>query len=410
VEPALYLSLRQATVAPPDDDGVLVLQTPDARLVFEGLSPGLSAALRRLGTTGDYEDRLAETVEQLDGAGALAGFHYHLQRLAQQKLLECSARQGGQTLATLTPIAPRFVRTTETLSEIASYALSEFAYLHVSGGAMVLESPLAFARVTLHDWRSAAVVHTLARPRRVAELPALIPGLSTDAAAPLLTLLLGAGMLRKSGDDGSASPAGSPALATREFHDLLFHAQSREGRHDSPLGRTYRMVGRTGPPPALKGPGGRESLALFRPDLERLLRDDPPFASVQESRRSIREYSPEPITVRRLGEFLYRVGRAKECSRHAIETPRGTVTMDFALRPHPGGGALYELELYPVINACEGLERGLYHYEPGDHRLGRVSGLTADAARLLTGASQATGIAPERLQVLVVIAARFPRV
>ena len=84
--------------------------------------------------------------------------------------------------------------------------------------------------------------------------------------------------------------------------------------------------------------------------------------------------------------------------------------MDFAARPYPGGGALYELEVYAVVHACAGLAPGLYHYEPCGHRLEVLAAPSAEVAALLADASQATGIPAERLQVLLVLAARFPRV
>jgi SagB-type dehydrogenase family enzyme len=202
----------------------------------------------------------------------------------------------------------------------------------------------------------------------------------------------------------------APALQTWEFHDLLFHARSREGRHDHPVGGAYRFFGRLDPPPALRPAGPGEAVALDRPDLDRLRREDPPFAEVQEARRSVREYAAAPLTDRQLGEFLYRVGRVKEAREDEVATPHGPVRMGFAPRPYPGGGALYELELYPAVRACAGLAAGLYRYDPQGHRLERRAGRTADVERLLAGAGWAAGVPAERLQVLLVVAARFQRV
>jgi SagB-type dehydrogenase family enzyme len=121
-------------------------------------------------------------------------------------------------------------------------------------------------------------------------------------------------------------------------------------------------------------------------------------------------YADRPLTASQLGEFLYRVGRVKERWQVEVATPHGPLRMDFAPRPYPGGGALYELELYPGVNACEGLAPGLYHYDPLRHGLERLSCRTADVERLLQDAGWSTEIPAERLQVLLVIAARFARV
>ena len=84
--------------------------------------------------------------------------------------------------------------------------------------------------------------------------------------------------------------------------------------------------------------------------------------------------------------------------------------MDFAPRPYPGGGALYELELYVTANACSGLAPGLYHYDAHDHRLERLTADEAAVDKLLGDASRSTTIPRGELQVLITIAARFQRV
>ena len=84
--------------------------------------------------------------------------------------------------------------------------------------------------------------------------------------------------------------------------------------------------------------------------------------------------------------------------------------MDFALRPYPSGGALYELEVYAVVAACRGLSPGLYHYDGLGHRLVRRTGRTAEFERLLSDAALAVGLQATEPQVLLVLAARLPRV
>jgi SagB-type dehydrogenase family enzyme len=169
-------------------------------------------------------------------------------------------------------------------------------------------------------------------------------------------------------------------------------------------------LGRLEPPPALKDAATGEVFELCRPELDRLRREDPPFAQVQEARRSIREYGNPPISARQLGEFLYRVGRVRECLEREIATPHGTVPMEFALRPYPSAGALYELELNLAIQSCTDLIPGLYHYDALAHRLERISGMTPEVELLLRNASAATGVSVECIQVLAIISARFQRI
>jgi len=54
---------------------------------------------------------------------------------------------------------------------------------------------------------------------------------------------------------------------------------------------------------------------------------DPPFARVHEARRSVREYGERPLTVRQIGEFLYRVGRVADYWEDELHAPRGSVRL-----------------------------------------------------------------------------------
>jgi SagB-type dehydrogenase family enzyme len=83
--------------------------------------------------------------------------------------------------------------------------------------------------------------------------------------------------------------------------------------------------------------------------------------------------------------------------------------MEFASRQYPAGGGLYELEFYAAVNVCASLDPGLYHYDPARHRLTRLCGRTAEVEGLLRDAAESTAIAQDNLQVLLILAARFPR-
>jgi SagB-type dehydrogenase family enzyme len=153
------------------------------------------------------------------------------------------------------------------------------------------------------------------------------------------------------------------------------------------------------PLPALQPKRSDDTVDLFRPDLERLLRDDPPFTRVLEERRSRRSPGTQPITVSELGELLFRSSRVRKVMPAAAH--------EVSDRVYPGGGAVYELEIYPVVRSCEGLAPGLYRYDPGDHRLERLSGMSPEARELLESAGRTAGADPP--EILLVLAARFQR-
>ncbi len=404
---SFFLSLREDVSFTPQGADQAVLQGGPLTASFSRLPSGTLTALQRLGSTGEYEDRLAEMVLENDGTEALARFYYYLRHLSQWSLLRRSVRLNGERLATLAPISSYFDYAARSIVPESRYLLSRFAYARAEGGETVLESPLSHARIILHDQRAAMLIHALAQPRQAEELE--ITGLEPEAATQLMALLLNTRMLTGLSEAGIPAEDEDSSLRSWEFHDLLFHSRSRKGRHDQPVGGTYRYVGLLDPPPALKPVTSDKVIALSCPDLERRKREDPPFALVQDARKSIRQYDAEPITIQQLGEFLYRVGRVTRSGVGEIQTPRDPVRVEIAQRPYPAGGALYELELYVAVNACADLEAGLYHYDPQNHRLEQVSGRTARVDELLRGASRSTTIPNEELQLLIIIAARFQR-
>ncbi len=410
MDPAWILSLPEYATVAAQADGEVTLLGVRSPVTLRQLCQGLRDALRRLAAPGESAGELASHVCTVGGPAALARWFYLLQGLARRCLLRFSVHAGGERLATLEPTAPSFILPPVGALPGRSYVLSRFAWVQRRGDVLALESPLSPARIVLHDSRTTALIHALSRPSTAAEVGRRVTGLQAEAVTGLLGLLAHAGAACVVGDDGVTAEDANPTLRCWQFHDLLFHARSREGRHDAPSGGTYPLAGSIDPPPALRPETAAEGIALYRPDLDRLERQDPPFAFVQERRRSIRQYAAEPITDRQLGEFLYRVGRVKESKHMEVATPAGPVQMDFASRPYPAGGALYELEMYAVIKTCRGLSPGLYRYDGLGHRLVRHAEWTTEVERLLSDAALSAGVAATAPQVLLVLAARLPRI
>ena len=312
-------------------------------------------------------------------------------------------------LATQIPQSPDFVFREIKVSPESKYALSRFAYLHTDQNDLVMESPFAHSRIILRGWLASGVICILARPVSIQELCREIPELPETTAHELMNLLLSADMITEVNDQGVSREDENANLKSWEFHDLLFHSRSRAGRHDRPAGGTFRFAGTMAPPPILREMPDGKSFPLFRPDMETLEREDPPYARVQEERCSIREYSEEPISIRELGEFLYRIGRVSDFQKTRIHTASGDFQLDLALRPFPSAGGLYELEIYIAVNRCNGLSSGLYDYDPEKHTLILISEMTADVEKLLRDAGHAAMIPAEQIQTLIILSARFQR-
>lgn len=397
----ILLFTKGVTVTAPSQDRVVIgVPVTYRQLVFNEPSSGLRRVIDVLASTGATEEGLAEIILEADGPDALAGLYYHLKAFARHRIISyCISCNNGKRFATLDPLSAFFRFSPDPVNPEGEYVLSRFAYLHREQGEMVMESPLARARITLHGPEGAAIVAELAGTHALTSLCDLLPDVPADGAILFVEMLCRAGFAHEAKPE-ETDPEEKGGLIQWEFHDLLFHARSRLGRHANPYGATYRFHHRVEPLPVIKPGVGENIIPLSRPDIERLKEEDFPFTLVLEERRSVREYGKEPITERQLGEFLFRTARIKAILKREYE--------EVSRRPYPGGGAIYELELYPIVGACRDIPSGLYHYCPDRHVLEKISDLTETVETLLKDARAAAGI-EEALQVLITIAARFQR-
>ena len=387
-----------------DDEKVRIeLESPRRIVSLGSLTPGLRTALRTLIVEGAEEAELALRVVDEDGESSLPQLYLLLQRLLAAGALRYCVMAGDAPVLTVEPFSNAF--RLGAVDAHQRYMLSRFAYCRQLEGALVMESPLAAGRAILQNSTGRRLFGELACARTAPELNAAIPGTELDVAHWSLSLLAAVKLVCNAGSESNGVEGGNEALEQWEFHDLLFHAASRPGRIGRPAGATYRFLGRIPPQPVVKPPMASEPLPLFRPELESLVERDVPLARVMEERSSIRAQGDDPITAEQVGEFLYRTARVRGITEPGANAPRRYA---FSSRPYPGGGAAYELEIYPNVTACRGIDAGLYHYEPVEHGLSRVSDPSPQAEALIRGAMAATGT-ETRPQVLLHLAARFQR-
>lgn len=88
-------------------------------------------------------------------------------------------------------------------------------------------------------------------------------------------------------------------------------------------------------------------------------------------RRSIRRFRDEPVRLAHLGQILW---AAQGVTEHIAQPPPGfRHEWRGGLRTAPSAGALYPLELYALVGDVEGLEPGLYRFQPVEHALARIT-------------------------------------
>jgi SagB-type dehydrogenase family enzyme len=331
-----------------------------------------------------------------------------VRRLAERGLLEYRfpRARGAGDLIVIEPQMPDYWPQTPQLRDDDRLVLSRFAYMRRRGNDLVLESPRADALFKIRDAKVVAAIALLSTPQKVRQLR------RHDAfhGVELLALLLHSQILLKVDKGDGLRPAeGDSDLVLWDFHDLLFHARSTQGRHANPAGGVYPHDGVTPqlPPVRPLWPGEKIDLGRF-PSAHAATSS--PLAKLLRERHSTRSFDDQrPIAFAELAQFLDGTARVLARGTSSIDDAESSPVLEHAVRPYPSAGASYELELYLAVDKCEGLERGMYHYDAEGHVLVRIATRAPYFEALLREAQFAMGVSATP-QIVITITARFGRV
>ena len=267
--------------------------------------------------------------------------------------------------------------------------ISRFTHIGWEGKDCVLQTPLSGVRIVLHSEKIINFLFLLSS-RPTLDYLSQNSTFCHETTISILSLFTKMKIIQVNE---------SEALKQWETHDLIFHYRTRTENTHSKIGGTFRFKDIIPPLPAEKIIKSAETISLFKPDINKLMNTDMTLTAVMEKRKSIREYK-KIITLKQVGEFLYRTARVKEnLDRNEFQLSK---------RCYPSGGAIYENELNLFINKCDGIEPGVYHYNPYQHFLTKVNELTSEAKKIIEKSKCATA-KEGGIQILIVISARFQR-
>jgi SagB-type dehydrogenase family enzyme len=345
-------------------------------------------------------DGLAVSRLSLKGQNNDPELHLLVQRLARHGLVEYFFK--GSDAVVIEPQVAEYWPKTPSLQDSDLLVLSRFAYMRRRANELVLESPRSPALFKINDARIIDSLADLARPTPLEQLR----NSEDSVTGECLALLIDSKILLKieAGSDirNLRFLEGDDQLALWEFHDLLFHVRSTEGRHANPVGGLYPFASLLPPVAPVRPRWGGKKIRLPAANA------DTPLSLLLDKRYSARSFDDQhPITVAELSSFLHRTARVR--SKWQSKLAPGGPVVAYTLRPYPSAGASYELELYLLVHNCCGLAKGFYHYDAAAHRLTRMEIQETEAVAILSAAEFAMD-APAPPQILIVIAARFGRV
>lgn len=245
---------------------------------------------------------------------------------------------------------------------VAGYAMGVFAIAHV---ALNWSSLVSYARFRLLRRRS-SVRPGIPPPERPVAAPVALAAPAGAAGADAATLpeialrsalsrrgLLGAAVGGAAGlliGRGLRQP---PPIPAGSDVGVIYHQWSKPGVIDV-LGTVENWGAQ---PPLYKAYPGAPVVPLPAPHLDGGLATERAIAT----RRSSRDYSAEALSLADLSRVLFLTS--------------GIATDEWGQRHRtaPSSGALYPIEIYPVVHNVEALERGVYHYGYERHELRLVS-------------------------------------
>jgi SagB-type dehydrogenase family enzyme len=399
--PTHLWSLREDVLVEDDpEQGRIVVVTRWGEFTIDGVDDLVRDSLRRMSlgpvslenAVADSPPVDADVLGPMGSGDHASGDRPDLVHLRQvlDLLSDCVVRSlgpgdGDTPLLSAIPVA-RFasLRLTDVAPD-RPIRLSRFAAIRSADGDLLVESPLAQYHVLLLRQVAALVITALGKPSTINEVAARL-GVQQAVVAGIVGYLVGSGMVLVD-DPKSSTPAqfaedSDPVLLQWPHHDLLFHSRSRMGRYGGQSGAVFPFAGQLPSPDLVKPVRSGTRLALYRPSIDELTRNDPSLTDLLENPRMCADLTDRKLSAQQVGELLFRAARIRSVASGSAGTG---IRYEISDRPYLSVSGLYELEMYISAHKCD-MPRGTYHYDPQRHELTLVNDSELELDELLDGA------------------------
>jgi oxazoline/thiazoline dehydrogenase len=400
----IIVSLRPGLQVVADAEGSLLIRTPGRTMRPTCVDKTTHELLLRLADaplTWD-ESMSYETTETTTPQAPSP-----LAQLAERRLVQLQCSAGSHQLMIAEPTGGPSSFAIEVPLQDTQLKLSRFAYIRSVSDELVIELPHRFLRVRKVAPEVLVLMSEIAGGASLSSLTLGPASIDSELMRQAIEFFHIVGIADRLPAQQPAADEFGDAIATREFHDVAFHAHSRTGLADGVVGSVFPFAGSISPTPAIKSPTSATRISLSVPSIADVTGRDKPLGTIMEERRSVRRYGRRAVTLDEISKFLYRVARVRRTTPADEKRACSYETTD---RTYPSGGACYDLELYITFRLCSGIAPGVYHYDPLHHALSVVSDRISDVHAMIEHARVASGQSDEdRAPVLITLASRFSR-
>ena len=240
------------------------------------------------------------------------------------------------------------------MDSLKKLQLSPYAVIKRTENEMYVEQPLSNSVIPIQKSSILNLLFQFVKPTDREALLQSSPPQSREQISKLIDFLTEKKILI-----AADSVAETSEREMWEFHDLMFHTQSRRGLNFRPLGATYRFGKENGSKNSVQTERwrGRE-IELSENETE--VSSD--FTLDEAFRERHTSYKVSSLELSDINNLLSASVKIRQFSD--AENERKKIH-----RNYPSGGGLYSLETYLAVTDCSDLPLGLYFYDALNHKM-----------------------------------------